>query len=221
MKRNTLLAFAILLVCTSFGQTNLGLKASLNISNQKLSASGDGMSAGRSGTSIVGFQIGGFADIPLSQNFSFNPELLLSAEGANFSDDATGEPIQPRLYYLRMPYNFLYETPIPGDAKFFFGAGPEIGIGLFGKANAGNASTKAFQDSLFGRFDMGLNFVGGVQLKYGYRISVNYYLGMTSITTSTFNSLVLASAQGISSFRWRNNTFSISVGYVINTSRPK
>jgi len=205
----------------SFAQTNYGIKASLNLANQSLHVSGNGESVSRSGSGIVSFQVGGFADIPLSESVHVNPELLLSGEGANFDEDVTGETLHPRLYYLRIPVNLNYEMAVPGDVKFFIGAGPEFGYGLFGKTTVASESTNSFQDSLFNRFDFGLNFISGVQLSSGFRITVNYYLGLSSIATSTFTTLVLGSSQGVDSFKWRNRVLSLSVGLALNTNRLK
>ncbi|SRR5579871_7529 len=221
MKKIFLCTIAILFAIASFAQASFGIKASLNDANQRLHASGNGLSAGNSGSSIISFQVGGFADIPISRNFNFNPELLLSGEGANFNDNVGGETLKPRLYYLRIPLNFLYETPIPRtESKFFIGAGPDFGFGLFGKTNAGGMQTNSFQDSLFKRFDFGLNFIGGIEVGSGFRFSINYNLGLSSIIGSIFSDALIAQTGGeVSSFQWKNNVLSFSIGYVINKDR--
>jgi outer membrane protein with beta-barrel domain len=220
MKRIFLCTLVVLCSFLSFSQSIFGIKGGLNLANQRLHVTGSGESAGRSGSNIVSFQVGGFADIPLSTNFAFNPELLLSGEGSNFSDDVTGEPLKPRMYYLRVPLNLNYVSVMPGGAKFFIGAGPDFGFGLFGNTTAGGESTKSFQDSLFKSFDFGVNFISGVQLTSGVRISINYYLGISSIATSTFTNLVLGQSQGeVDSFKWRNGVISLSVGFALNMNR--
>jgi hypothetical protein len=219
MKRIAFFVAALCCTINSFSQANFGIKGGLNIANQRLSASGNGMSASTSASSIVAFQVGGFADISMSKDFSFNPELLLSSEGANFSDNATGTPIKPRLYYLRIPLNLLFVAPIPNKSQFFFGAGPDFGFGLFGKTSVSGQSTNSFQDSLFKRFDFGLNFVAGIQANSGFRFSFSYYLGLSSISTPLFNSLIIANSPEITSFKWRNFSFSFSVGYIINNGK--
>jgi hypothetical protein len=219
MKSLFLCTFLVLCSVISFSQIVFGIKGGLNLANQRLHATGGGESAGKSGSNIVSFQVGGFADIPLSTNINFNPELLLSGEGSNFSDDVTGEALQPRMYYLRVPLNLNYVSVMAGGAKFFIGAGPDFGFGLFGNTSVGGQSTKSFQDSLFKSFDFGVNFISGVQLTSGFRISINYYLGISSIATSTFTNLLTGSGQGIDSFKWRNGVLSLSVGFALNMNR--
>lgn len=218
MKRITLFIAAILCAAVSFSQISYGLKGSLNIANQSIHVTEGGMSGNESGSSIPSFQIGGFADIHAGKNFSFTPELLLSGEGTNLagSDPNSGEPltVKIRLYYLRIPLNLLYETDIKGGAKFFIGAGPDFGFGLFGKTSAGFSSQNSFEDSLFKRFDFGLNFISGVELQSGVRFSINYNLGLSSIIGDTFNSLI-GSTDGVD-VKWRNRVISFSVGYVLN-----
>jgi hypothetical protein len=220
MKSLFLCTFLVLSTIIGFSQTIFGIKGGLNLANQRLHVTGDGGSAGNGGSNIVSFQVGGFADIPLSTNFSFNPELLLSGEGSNFNDDVTGEALRPRMYYLRVPLNLNYVSVLPSGAKFFIGAGPDFGFGLFGSTTIDDASTKSFQDSLFKSFDFGVNFISGVQLSSGCRISINYYLGISSIATSTFTDAVLGQSQGeVDSFKWRNGVLSLSIGFALNMNR--
>ncbi|HLY71911.1 MAG TPA: porin family protein [Puia sp.] len=207
------------LIC--FGQPVFGITGGLNLANQRLHESAGGQSAGRSGSNILSFQVGGFADLPLSANFAVNPEILLSGEGSNFSDAVTGESVQPRVYYLRVPLNLNYVSDVPGGAKFYIGAGPDFGFGLFGNTMVAGQSTKSFQDSLFKKFDFGVNFVSGVQLASGFRISINYYLGISSIATSTFTNFLTGSGQGIDSFAWRNGVLSLSLGFALNMNPKK
>jgi hypothetical protein len=221
MKRISLFLAVIFCAAVSFCQVSYGLKGSLNIANQTIHATESGMSGSASGSSIPSFQIGGFADIHAGKNFSFTPELLLSGEGTNLagSDPNTGDPLtlKLRLYYLRIPLNLLYESEIRGGAKFFIGGGPDIGFGLFGKTSEGFQSENSFQDSLFKRFDFGLNFISGVELQSGVRFSINYDLGLSSIIGNTFSSLV--GATNGADIKWHNRVISFSVGYVINKGK--
>jgi len=221
MKSTILFITAIFCATVSFSQVSYGLKGSLNIANQTIHATESGMSGSASGSSIPSFQIGGFADITAGKNFSFTPELLLSGEGTNLagSDPNSGEPLtlKFRLYYLRIPLNLLYETEVRGGAKFFIGGGPDIGFGLFGKTSAGFSSQNSFEDSLFKRFDFGLNFISGVELQSGVRFSINYNLGLSSIIGDTFSSIV-GSTDG-ADIKWRNRVISFSIGYVLNKGK--
>jgi hypothetical protein len=221
MKRIILFVVAIFCAAVSFSQVSLGLKGSLNIANQSLHAAQGGMSGSASGSSIPSFQIGGFADIHAGNNFSFTPELLLSGEGTNLagSDPNSGEAatLKFRLYYLRIPLNLLYEANVRGGAKFFIGGGPDIGFGLFGKTSLGFQSQNSFEDSLFKRFDFGLNFISGVELQSGVRFSINYNLGLSSIIGDTFSSLI-GSTDGVD-LKWYNRVISFSVGYVLNKGK--
>jgi hypothetical protein len=221
MKRITLFVAAIFCAAVSFSQVSYGVKGSLNIANQTLHATEGGMSGNASGSSIPSFQVGGFADIHAGKNFSFTPELLLSGEGTNLAgtDPNSGGPLtlKMRLYYLRIPLNLLYGAEVRGGAKFFIGGGPDFGFGLFGKTSAGFQSQNSFEDSLFKRFDFGLNFISGIELQSGVRFSINYDLGLSSIIGDTFSSLI-GSTDGVD-IKWRNRVISFSIGYVINKGK--
>ena len=75
MKKIILSAVAVM----AFGFANaqevkFGVKAALNVA----SLTGDVEDV----SSLVGFQVGGFAEIKLSEKFAIQPEVLYSAQGA-------------------------------------------------------------------------------------------------------------------------------------------
>jgi hypothetical protein len=216
MKRFIAFFAASLFSAIGLGQASFGIIAGLNIANQSLKVTESGFTGRGSGNSIPAFQIGGFADLPLGNNFNFLPELLLSGEGSNFNDDITSGTLKIRPYYLRIPLDFAYEANIHSGGKFIIGTGPEFGYGLFGNFSEGVSSTKVFQDSLFKRFDFGLSFMTGVELKSGVRFRFNYYLGLSSIASSTFTTLIAGSSPDVTDFKWYNRVISLSIGYVIN-----
>jgi hypothetical protein len=193
-------------------KTIFGIEGGLNLAHQRLSVIDAGTTVSEAGSTIPSFHVGFFADAQLGQNFNFIPELLFSGEGSDFkgtdfNGNAATEKI--RLYYIRVPLNFVYETKLKDDVKFFIGAGPDFGFGLSGKISVPDSSINAFASDGFKRFDFGVNFLSGVETKSGLRLSFNYYLGIASIVGSD------VSQQSGLDAKWYNRAIGFSVGYVL------
>jgi hypothetical protein len=206
---------SLLVLCSflSFSQAIFGIEGGLNLAHQKLSISDGGATVSEAGSTIPSFRIGFFADSRMGQNFNFIPELLFSGEGSNFNGtdiNGNSETEKFRLYYIRVPLNFVYEDKIRGDAKFFIGAGPDFGFGVSGKISTPDSSQSAFVSDGFKRFDFGINFLTGVEIKSGTRFSFNYYLGVASIVSSSINQLT-----GFDT-KWYNRTIGFTVGFPLS-----
>ena len=146
-------------------ETKFGVKAGLNMSN----FSGDV----EDNSAKIGFQVGGFAEIKISDKFAVQPELLYSLQGAKYSGE--GDDLN---------YNFSYLN-IPVMAKFFVAegfsleAGPQLGILTSAKVTDGNDSEdiKEFFESI----DFGLNFGAGYDVAENINIGLRYSLGLSNI----------------------------------------
>lgn len=211
MKKVLLVLLAVSTTALVSAQTpRFGIKAGINIANQNLKFQYMGMTADQNGDGIVGFHIGGVADIPLSSKFSFRPELLLSGKGSNFDGtDEDGNPTEAEIrpYYLEVPLNFVYHHTFPTQLQFFGGFGPSIGYGIFGKAKSRGMSDDIFQDGGYKRFDFGLNVLAGLELKSGLTFSANFTPGLANIYDG--NDVV-----GASDVKFKNTSFGISIGYM-------
>src|SRR3982074_684472 len=77
MKKLALVILAGISFATSNAQIQIGAKAGFNL------ATLNGSDAGNEGT-IVSWDVGGFARIPLVEKLSWQPELLYSAQGGSY-----------------------------------------------------------------------------------------------------------------------------------------
>ena len=84
MKKIFFCTLVLFFTTVCFSQVRYGIKGGLNVANEQLSASGGGATESESGNAIPSFHIGGFAEIPMSYNYSFVPEILLSGKGSDF-----------------------------------------------------------------------------------------------------------------------------------------
>lgn len=176
----------LLAVITVLGSTNVnaqkikfGAKGGLNFA----SISGDNTK----GIDVVtSFNFGVLSEIPISDKFSFQPEIMYSGQGYSFNDNTIA------LSYLNVPLMGKYYLTKGLSVE----AGPQIGF-LF---SAKNEKTNV-KDS-FNTFDLGANFGLGYKLDNGLNFGVRYNLGLTDI-----NNL------DNSSIKNKNRALQVSVGY--------
>ncbi len=163
MKKVVLTAAAIF----AFGfanaqETKFGAKVGLNLSNFTGDVTDNSMK--------IGFQVGGFANIGVSDKFAVQPELVYSTAGAKFSDGSLD------LSYLNIPVMAQYKVA----DKFSLEAGPQIGFLMSAKAKAdgiGSADAK----ELFNSTDFGLNLGAGYDVAENMNIGVRYSIGLSNI----------------------------------------
>ncbi|MCC9071538.1 PorT family protein [Flavobacterium sp. F-65] len=199
MKKITLSIVAVL----AFGFANaqevkFGAKAGLNVST----LTGDVEDV----SSKVGFHVGGFAEIKLSDKFSIQPELLYSTQGAKEKtsdfDFDTMEVISTdftvKLAYINVPVMAKYYVA----EKFSLEAGPQIGFLVSAKGKMSGGSNEDIKD-FYKSIDFGVNFGAGYDFTENLSVGARYNLGLSNIAKNE---------EGDNS-KLKNSVFSLSVGY--------
>lgn len=120
MKRFTLLFVLALGLLTVQAQTKFGIKGGLNIANV-------GGSDVEDNKAKLGFFLGGFADIPVVEKFSVQPELLFSAQG--YGVERPGDDIKINQGFILLPVMAKYSF-----GSVFAETGPQLGFLLSAKA---------------------------------------------------------------------------------------
>ena len=111
-------------------EVKYGAKAGLNMSNFGGDAENTDMK--------IGFQIGGFAEIKISDKFSVQPELLFSTQGAKSEESGSESGYSYtsketlKLNYLNIPVMAKYYA----TEKFYVEAGPQIGFLMSAEAES-------------------------------------------------------------------------------------
>lgn len=155
----------------------------------------------------VGFSLTGLADVSLNPYFSIQSGLSFQRLGAQLNYSEFGNTkVQQHTLWLQVPLNFVAKLPLSDSSNFFMNAGPYGGIGLMGSNGFSSSYTGAREDFIFGsegsqkRFDYGLSFHIGYQLKKGYNFSVGYLMGLADLATR-------------SRYEQRNKAWSLTLGY--------
>ncbi len=205
MKKIILSSLFVLSVSFTYAQkAKFGIKGGLNSSN----FSGD--TGGIDFKSRIGFNVGAFAAIKLSEKITLQPEILYSTQGAkavNVSalyDDViyTGD-VKFNLSYINVPVMIKYYVA----DKFNLEAGPQIGFLTSAKTSTkldGSSQTvdEDIKDS-FESVDFGLNFGAGYDFTKNVSAGIRYNLGLSNI---------FKTENGDDS-KTQNSVFSLSVGY--------
>lgn len=203
MKKVLLTAAAVM----TFGlmqaqEVKFGAKVGLNISN----VSGDIEES----KNKVGFQIGGFAEIKVTDKFSIQPEMLYSTQGTKADQtyaDADGSfniDLTQKLNYLNIPVMAKYYV----DKKFYVEAGPQIGFLLSAeqKAEASgvyfgqpvNETETVDNKSSLNSTDFGVNIGLGYNFSDKVGANLRYTSGLSDVDKDAKDSEIYNSNIGIS-----------------------
>jgi hypothetical protein len=163
---------------TAFAQAkvNLGAKAGVNISNISFEDADDK-------NLVAGFAGGLFANMPLSEEFSVQPELLFSQKGTKYSLESNllDTEVTLKLNYIEVPVNLVYNLA----RDFDFQLGPYIGFlagtKADGKITIGNNTYEASDEidiDKFNKVDFGLQgglrfFLNPVYLGFTYKYGLS------------------------------------------------
>ncbi|MDP3946883.1 MAG: porin family protein [Lutibacter sp.] len=164
MKKILLVAVIALISMVSVNaQTSFGAKAGLNVAN----LSGD-ISDNKS---LIGFNVGVFAEITLADSFYLQPELLYSTQGATFDESSLDFSADLNLNYINIPIMFKYDVA----NRFYLEAGPQVGFLVMAEVLDQDVKDE------FESIDFGANF----GLSYGFTeklfAQARYNIGLTNI----------------------------------------
>jgi len=166
MKRIILAAIAVMAFgFTNAQQTRFGVKGGLNISTV---VGGDVEDT----KSLIGFHVGGFAEIHVVQRFFIQPELLFSTQGTKV-DVPSGADSDIKLNYLNIPVLAKYYII---DKKFNVEAGPQLGVLLSAKLDGNDI--KDFTRSV----DLGFNLGAGYSFTDNLSVGLRYTIGLSPLT---------------------------------------
>jgi hypothetical protein len=176
---------------TNAQETRFGVKGGLNIST--VGGDAEGVS------SLVGFHVGGFAEIKIIEKLAIQPELLFSTQGAK--EKFFGESYNTNLNYINVPVLAKYYI----TDKFTVEAGPQIGFLVSAKSDDEDVK------DLYKSIDAGFNIGAGYNFTENLSVGVRYYFGLSNIydVEEDYEDI----EDFVDSYRVTNNVFSLSLAY--------
>ncbi len=200
MKKQILLLFVTVISVTAWSQTSpsFGVKAGLSSASMRGDAVNNlknllDFTDGRVTThNRTGLFVGGYANIPLSEQISFEPGLYYSQKGYELRGELGLKGIEflganatstLQADYIDMP--ILLKADLGGLQLF---AGPQFSYLTQAqlKTNAGVLGFNVFNNttdatSQFNRWDMGVTAGVGYQFKGGFNVSAAYDYGLQKV----------------------------------------
>jgi Outer membrane protein beta-barrel domain len=190
MKKSLFTVVALLSVSLLAAQeVKFGAKAGLNLSTVKTTVDGDIVPTNLDNKFLVGFHLGGFAELKITDKFAFQPELIFSLQGAKTELDNTisitpfpgvnvtdkyEEKNTLKTSYLNIPLLAKFYA----TEKLFFVAGPQLGFLLSAKLEGESTSTEITTGLAGGTTtDVTKETFPSEDVKKGYK-GVNFALGL-------------------------------------------
>jgi hypothetical protein len=132
--------------------------------------------------SLTGVHFGGIFEIPLTDNFTLRPGIILSAKGSNFKIDTTDLSLSP--IYFEIPFQVAcsFGSEVIKISLF---TGPYLACGIGGYKIESGGEMKSINfgsgdDNDLKHFDAGLDFGAAVKIR-GLMISAQYEIGLANI----------------------------------------
>jgi hypothetical protein len=200
MKKILVILMAAFLSNAAIAQVNFGIKAgynsaSVNSSDEEITADGKALS---------GLNIGALMNVKLKDNLSFQTGLSIGNKGVSVAHEGHADKF--KFTAADIPMNLVLNT----KSGLFVGTGLNFGYNLSGELDAEddpaeNYSFEFGKEKNFFRSDLGINFLAGYQTKNGLFLSANSLLGIKDLKPGPET--------------WKNNLFSVSIGYMFKSSK--
>ena len=200
MKKIIVILFAIFATNAVIAQVNFGLRAGYNLAT--VNSSDDEIS--EDGKALSGLNIGALMNVKLKGNLSFQTGLSIGTKGVSVAHEGHADKF--KFTAADIPMNLVLNT----KSGLFVGTGLNFGYNLSGKLDAEddpdeNYSFEFGEGKNFFRSDLGLNFLAGYQTKSGLFLSANSLVGLKDLKPGPET--------------WKNNLFSVSIGYMFKSSK--
>lgn len=199
MKKVLTILMAVLFTNVAMAQVNIGFKAGYNSATVKSSET----EITEDGKALAGLNLGTVVNVKLKGNLSFQTGLSFGTKGVAVAHDGHADNF--KFTAADIPLNLVLNT----KNGLFLGTGLNLGYNLSGKLDAEDAdenySFEFGKGNDFFRSDFGLNFLVGYQTKSGIFFSGNSLVGLKDLKPGPET--------------WKNNLFSISLGYMLKSSK--
>jgi hypothetical protein len=163
MKKIILAAIAVMAFSFANAQeTRFGVKGGLNLTTF---AGGNYWDA----KSLVGFHVGGFAEIKIIERLSIQPEVLFSTQGAKLEDGL--DDFDAKLNYINIPVLAKFYV----TKQFTVEAGPQLGFLVSAKHESEDAK------DLYKSVDLGFNFGVGYNFTENVGVGLRYTVGLSNV----------------------------------------
>ncbi|TVZ28178.1 opacity protein-like surface antigen [Gillisia sp. Hel_I_86] len=184
MKKSILLiGMALLSIGSLSAQESVyfGVKGGLNLSTFR----GDGFGDFDNPSSRTSFNLGLLAEIPLSDKFSVQPEVLYSGQGYDIASRNNANDVEYQLDYINVPVLAKYYL-IEGLS---IEAGPQIGFLVNSEIDSnpsGDGGDVALNEDQFNKVDLSLGLGASYKFRGGFFVNARYNFGLSDVYDDSY-----------------------------------
>ncbi|CAM4299407.1 porin family protein [Gillisia limnaea] len=189
--------FVIAIALFGFAQMNaqeyvvFGAKGGVNFST----FSGDGQNAFNDPDGRTSFNLGLLAEIPVSDRFSVQPEVLYSGQGYDISERSNGNDIEYQLDYINIPVLAKFYV----TDGFALEAGPQVGFLVNSEIDYNPSSTNdnnsiSLSEDQFNTVDFSVALGASYKFQGGFFVNGRYNIGLTDIYDDSFANNIFSGA---------------------------
>jgi len=158
-------------------EVRLGVKGGINFS----SFSGDGFDAFGDTKGRTSFQLGGFAEIPVTGKFWIQPEVLYSGQGYDIQSNDDADDVEFQLDYINVPVMAKYYI-VEG---LYAEVGPQIGFNVKSEVDSDpddqDSGDFDLDDDAFNTVDFSVGFGTGYRFNNGFGVGARYNVGLSDV----------------------------------------
>lgn len=193
MRAFFLICFLSIICGSGFGQVSFGLKGGVNLNNIVTKDVPASIPFINQNDVAIGFHIGLFSQIKLTDRLSLIPELQYSQRGVKYTSGGNSRTI--KVNYLELPILASYSIK-----SFAIDFGPQVSYRL-------SSTIDAYKD-----FDFGL--IGGARFNFAGNFSMiaKYYYGLTAISEIAFTN---SNGQSLGNAGDYSRNIQFGIGYKI------
>jgi len=181
-----------------------GVKGGANFST----FSGDGVNAFNDPNGRTSFNLGLLAEIPVTDKFSVQPEVLYSGQGYDIADRNNADDIEYQLDYINIPVLAKFYV-VDGLA---LEAGPQVGFLVNSqidyKPSSSNNGEISLSEDQFNKVDFSAALGASYKFRGGFFVNGRYNIGLTDIYDDTFTNNLFSKADA------KHSVLQAGVGFV-------
>jgi len=185
---------------TQAQEVRLGAKGGVNFS----SFSGDGFDAFDDPEGRTSFHLGAFVEIPVTERFSVQPEVLYSGQGFDLVSRENADDTEVQLDYINVPVMaklYLFKG-------LYAEAGPQIGFNVKNEIDSDpddfNSGSTPIDEDAINDIDFSVGLGAGYQFNSGFFVNARYNFGLTDVFN---NEDLLIDSDA------KNSVFAVSTGF--------
>jgi hypothetical protein len=178
------------------GQSSVGVKADVNLSSFWINQSTNLISSMKAGCS-AGF----FYKYAYRENAAVQADMMFRYRSSEIKNQITGETGDFSYFGIELPVYALRQAEIDNQI-LYFGIGAFASFGMFCRNKTADRSINPYKKDQIGdksilhRWDFGVGFIIGYEMKCRLQINFNYQMGVRNLVDDGFENVNMISALG-------------------------